>query len=301
MVRRYGALAGVNASFFHYTGLPLGLLVENAVMVSVPVYDRTALVVLDDGSAGMDRVGLNARVTIGDNTSIPVNGFNRTLKKGEVIAYNTAFGAATPKVTGIHELVLKEGAVIAIGKGNTPLTPGVTVVASEANSKLKSVQVGAQVVVMWDLELLENRVSVPGYRIQFAVGGGPRLVSGGKVKITSAAEQFRSDITQGRAPRTALGITADGAVLLVTVNGRQPGVSVGMTLDELAHLMIELGAIEAMNLDGGGSTTMVVRDKVVNIPSDGGERAVSSALLLYAPGDEYEFLDRKLPTATSGR
>ena len=72
-------------------------------------------------------------------------------------------------------------------------------------------------------------------------------------------ERFQNDILNSRAPRTALGIRADGSLLLVTVNGRNPGISVGMTLEELAELMIELGAVDAMNLDGGGSTTMVIR------------------------------------------
>lgn len=71
--------------------------------------------------------------------------------------------------------------------------------------------------------------------------------------------------------------------MIVTVNGRQPGVSVGMTLEELAELMIELGAVDAMNLDGGGSTTMVIRDRVLNIPSDGTERPVSNAIVIITP------------------
>jgi exopolysaccharide biosynthesis protein len=105
------------------------------------------------------------------------------------------------------------------------------------------------------------------------------------VEITGEAEQFKDDILKGRAPRTAIGITADQRLLLVTVNGRQPHISVGMTLDELANLLIELGALEAMNLDGGGSTTMTVRNLVLNLPSDGKERAVSNAIVV-VPGSK---------------
>jgi exopolysaccharide biosynthesis protein len=71
-------------------------------------------------------------------------------------------------------------------------------------------------------------------------------------------------------------------LVLVTVDGRQPRKSVGLTLEELAQLMIELGCREALNLDGGGSTTLVIRNRVVNSPSDqSGERPVSDALLIY--------------------
>ena len=71
---------------------------------------------------------------------------------------------------------------------------------------------------------------------------------------------------------------ADGTLLLVTVDGRLPGWSVGMTLAQSARLMRSLGARDALNLDGGGSSTMVVRGEVVNRPADGLERRVSDGL-----------------------
>jgi exopolysaccharide biosynthesis protein len=85
-----------------------------------------------------------------------------------------------------------------------------------------------------------------------------------------------------RHPRTAIGWRADGTLVLVVVDGRQPRISVGMTINELAHLMLDLGCVEAINLDGGGSSTMVIRNKIVNNPSDStGERPVSDALLIF--------------------
>lgn len=73
----------------------------------------------------------------------------------------------------------------------------------------------------------------------------------------------------------------DGALVLVTVDGRQPKKSVGMTIPELTNLMLEFGCEDALNLDGGGSTTMVIRHKIVNSVSDAtGTRAVSDALLV---------------------
>jgi exopolysaccharide biosynthesis protein len=112
------------------------------------------------------------------------------------------------------------------------------------------------------------------------VGGGPRLVLRSAVAI--GAEGFRH--TPVRHPRTAFAVTDRGTYLLVTLDGRQTA-SVGMRLDELATELIALGAVEAMNLDGGGSTTMVVRDAVRNSPSDGRERPVSDAILVFSdPG-----------------
>ncbi|HHT26873.1 MAG TPA: phosphodiester glycosidase family protein [Firmicutes bacterium] len=294
IVRRYGAYAGVNAAYFHASGLSLGLLVNEYTLVSTPVYDRTALLMLSDGSIGMDRAALQAYVHLADETQVAVHGFNRIRKAGEVVVYNSAFGSHTPKDTQVRELIIEKGAVVAIGHGNTPIGPGTTVIAHDSQSLLILAQPGERAFVTWDLRLLGYQTIIPGYMVRLAVSGGPRLVADGQVFITSADEQFRSDVTQGRAPRTAIGITADYQILLVTVDGRQLNHSIGMTLEELAHLMIELGAVQAMNLDGGGSTTMVVDDVVVNRPSNGSARAVSSALLVYTRGIAMPQDDRTL-------
>lgn len=122
---------------------------------------------------------------------------------------------------------------------------------------------------------------VPFHPIE-AVGGRPVIVRDGQVS-TEATDANAFATT--RHPRTAVGITTDGHLLLVVVDGRQPSFSVGMSLAELADLMRGLGAHEALNLDGGGSTTMVARDpasgelRIVNRPSDkAGERPVGDAL-----------------------
>ncbi len=125
---------------------------------------------------------------------------------------------------------------------------------------------------------------VPEWRdlgVAHAIGGGPRLVRDGRLSVTAGEESFRADVASGRAPRTAAGVTSDGKLLLVAVTGRQAHYSIGVTLEELANLMIELGARDALNLDGGGSSTMVVRDYVMNTPSDGRERNVADAILVF--------------------
>jgi exopolysaccharide biosynthesis protein len=107
--------------------------------------------------------------------------------------------------------------------------------------------------------------------------------------VTAATEGFRppqaplffGSFVAGRQPRTLAGVRPDGTLLLVTVDGRLPGWSVGMTLPEAARLMRSLGARDALNLDGGGSTTMVVRGEVVNRPADRVERRVSDGLFVF--------------------
>jgi hypothetical protein len=97
-----------------------------------------------------------------------------------------------------------------------------------------------------------------------SVGGTPILVHEGRRWFSDEPRDFFSK----RHPRTAVGWNEGGDIWLVTVDGRQPGTSEGMTMRELADLMMKLGATEAINLDGGGSTTFVTRGLVVNRPSD---------------------------------
>ena len=116
---------------------------------------------------------------------------------------------------------------------------------------------------------------------RFIVGGVPQLVKNGKIEITWEQEKQSKSFVETRHPRTAVAKLKDGKFLMVAVDGRQKE-SVGMNLNELAALLLELGAVDAMNLDGGGSTTMFAGGKVVNQPSDQtGERKVGDAILVF--------------------
>ena len=119
------------------------------------------------------------------------------------------------------------------------------------------------------------------FKPDFIIGAGPQLLASGKFVAESEAANYSESLMKLRHPRTSIGWREDGRLILVTVDGRQPRKSVGMTIEELAKLMLELGCQEAINLDGGGSTTMVIKNKIVNSSSDQtGERPVSDALLL---------------------
>jgi hypothetical protein len=119
--------------------------------------------------------------------------------------------------------------------------------------------------------------------VQHAVGGGPVLVRDGK-PVFRHFELF-SPSQLARNPRTAMGQLADGRVILVVVDGRQPGYSAGMTNFELAQAMVRLGAVTAMGLDAGGSSTMAFDGTLLNRPSDpGGEREVSEGLFVLYEG-----------------
>jgi exopolysaccharide biosynthesis protein len=144
--------------------------------------------------------------------------------------------------------------------------------ATDEATQLLSLAPGTPMVVHWTL-------GRPG--ILDAVGGTPILVQDGQVVVTPACS---SSLCRSN-PRTGIGVRADGKIILVVVDGRRKRWSVGPTLFGFARIMKDLGAVQALNLDGGGSTTMVVNGELVNKPSDGFERHISNAVLVL-PGPD---------------
>jgi exopolysaccharide biosynthesis protein len=133
------------------------------------------------------------------------------------------------------------------------------------------------------------RIAPAKSKVRTIVGGWPRIVMNGRsVAEYAGIVEGTFPRFEGRNPRSAVGFSRDSSTLyLVVVDGRRPATDAGMTLAELARVMLQLGAHDAMNFDGGGSTTMVVEGRVVNRPSDQtGERAVGSGLLVIVGTDK---------------
>jgi hypothetical protein len=174
------------------------------------------------------------------------------------------------------------------GGGSTvPANGAVLTATGVVRTSLRSAGVGAAVAL--DPAMRTAPPATSADAPAHIVGAGPRLLAGGRVRVRSSAEGFsrlsapwfHGSFVAARHPRTLAGVRSDGSLLLVTVDGRRPGWSAGVTLREAARLMRSLGAREALNLDGGGSTAMAVRGRTVNRPSDpAGERPVSSALVV---------------------
>jgi exopolysaccharide biosynthesis protein len=154
------------------------------------------------------------------------------------------------------------------------LQPGEGVVVSAAPTTdeatfIRSLSAGESVRIDW---------SLGSAGVTDAIGGSTVLMQDGHIVLGTCTGAICS-----RNPRTAIGLTADGRIVLVVVDGRQSS-SVGMSLAELANFFQRLGVESAMNLDGGGSSAMVIRGRVVNHPSDGFERSVTNALLVHTDG-----------------
>ena len=222
--------------------------------------------------------------------------------ESELVLLTERYGARPPRERGV-EAVLRDGLVARVrSPGSRPVPRGAALLTGTGDAARflrdvalprSEVEIALRVTLAGrELRLLPapgEPAAPPVGPPALVVGGGPRLLRAGRVSIPARREGFApaqapsffGSFVAGRNPRTLAGVRADGTLLLVTVDGRRPGWSAGMTLRESALLMRSLGARDALNLDGGGSTTMVVRGEVVNRPSDRvGERPVSDALLV---------------------
>lgn len=275
---RYGALVGINATYFNHQGIPLGTLMQDRELISSPIYGRTLFAILKNGFS----IEANSR-SLGvlfpaEQKSFAFNAVNLPRQNQQIVLYTPHFGYHTGTQTeeqSVECQVLLDGTISQIGEANLSIPEDGFVISAQgapARWLKANLKEGERALIFSGLwEQWRNA--------RHLVAGGPRLLKDGQLQITAQAERFQPDIAQGRSPRTALGLGANGEIIILVADGRT-AQSRGLSLTELAQLMQEQGATDALNFDGGGSSTLVVRNRVINRPSDGSERAVASALLV---------------------
>ncbi|HEX9381022.1 MAG TPA: phosphodiester glycosidase family protein [Gaiellaceae bacterium] len=294
MQRRVSAeatVAGVNGDLFSFAdGHPTGGLIRGGVLDSGPVDFRSTVGIDTDGVLHVERLRLAG--TWQGSGQRRILGINEPPRAGRTTLYTRAWGARTPAESGGAQAILQ---TFPASKPNTPLTSTVTAYVSGGNQPIPpdgavlvargaqagflsaEAPVGSNVTIL--LTLTPQWSNVPE-----ALGGGPMIVRDGK-PVYRSFETFTTDQLARRHPRTGVGQLADGRIVLVAVDGRQPGYSTGLTNFELALAMMRLGCVTASALDAGGSTTMAFDGKLLNSPSDrDGERAVAEALTLFYYG-----------------
>lgn len=268
------AIAAINGTFFNYSGEPLGALIINEEIVSCPIYDRTALFFDENNNAYIDNIFLRGYFKLVNNTRFKLTGINQNRNNNDIILYTPLWGSRTGTNSKGVEIMVQKGRIQAINTSNS-LIPEDGYVISFNGLEVETLNNNLR--VQDSVELMLNVIpynTSPNHIINL-VSGGPRLLKNNMIYISKNEEKFRADITKRRAARTAVGITKDKKLLLVTVQPPSKGV-LGATLEELAELMQNLGAVDAMNLDGGSSTTMIVKDKTVC----GNSRKVSNAIIV---------------------
>ena len=277
-------VVAINGDFYHNSdsnpGDPQDLQVWRGEVVSAPSGHMTFW---------MDRRGIphmtkveSAFHVVWPTGQVSAFGLNEERKPDELALYTAAFGDST-HTQGGSEITIKwdrdacapfrlcklmSGSVQSVssnGNSRIPRFGAVLSVGEQFDGKLASVSTG--------MTLRISTETIPRLAgVEVALGGGPALVENGRAKVWSGLEI--------RHPRAAIGWNSSH-IFLVEVDGRQIGLSAGMTFSELAAYMRKLGCDEAMNLDGGGSATMWVRGSVMNSPSEGHERPGANSLVLF--------------------
>lgn len=275
MCVRNDAVAAMNGAFYADNGDPLGLIIIDGRMVSIPIMKRSAFGLTWDNEIVFGNPDFNGKIVVNEKEELGLGGVNESLSYDKVVVYTSEFGKSTRTHSSAREYAVVRGRVVGIGEKNTVIPPDGFVISVPRNRMDEFSQ-----ICLWDRVELKNGMNSVWNRALYGIGGGPRLIKNRQVYLTGKLENFRKDVLDSRAPRSAIGLTEDGKLIMVTVDGRNRKHSVGFTLRELAEFLLEFNCIDALNLDGGGSSTMVVEGKVMNKPSDGNERRVSNAIII---------------------
>lgn len=280
VVNQEDALVGINGGFFTHSGTPLGVVMIDGDMVTEPLYNRAALGITKSGEIMIDNVKWRGLLKTNDNSNIIIDAVNRKPNNDrEIILYNRFFGKKTPQFNQFStEIIVVENRIVKVDKGEL-----ISNTIPEKGFVIKIFNSGSEEYTSFkpEEEVEYKNVFTPNWHEEDIVnimGGGPKLLTEGEVKVTGQVESFRSDIIKDRAPRTAVGITEDEHLIFIMVDGRQPELSVGITLENLAQYLKKLGVKEAMNLDGGDSSQLVIRGYTFNNPS--GYREIGTGFLI---------------------
>ena len=270
-------LAAINASYFDTDGWVIGNVKSKGQLMAVDEQPRSGYVLKNGDPDIVQDIAYYGTVDLPNGQHLVLKGMNRMRIADDLVLYNTFFAPSTKTNQWGREVKIVNNRVTEVATaGNMVITPGSVVVSGHGASAaaLAQLKVGDRVTIS---QTLGSSVADAADTV---VSGGPLLVEHGRVHVRATEEKMAADIAKGRAPRTAVGIKKDGTLLMVVVDGRNNN-SAGLTLAELATYMLRLGAREAVNFDGGGSSVMAINGLVVNKPSDGKERPVSIGLGLF--------------------
>jgi hypothetical protein len=279
---------GVNGDFFNLTGgWPSGLLIRSGVVEHQSALGRAAVGVDTDATLHTEKVPWAGRWHGQDGVWYPVSQLNEPPRANAAALFTPVWGSVAPAVKNGATIVLEPfppttartdlvGTIASVTNGAATAVPAdgaVLVARGTAARPFTALPVGTQVTL---------RIPLPNdwATVTDAISAGPTLVRDGK-PIFNSGEALTQLQLRGLAPRTAIGQRADGTIVMVAVDGRRRGWSIGITNWDLAQTLVHYGCITGFALDSGGSTTIAFDGKLLNRPSDAyGERPVGEALVV---------------------
>ena len=265
---RDNAIVAINGGYFKpQTGVPLGTLMINKKVYTGPIYDRVAMGIFDNGFE-MARVQLKANV-VTNKGGLKIDNINQPrMLSTNTIVYTPDWGEYSPPSPKYgKQLVISGGKLVKTSYGRSQIPKDGFVIVGPQKS--------LDTIANARKFKLDIKINPEWKDVNHIISGGPYLVKNGDIYVDMTAQKLAS--IGGRNPRTAIGYTKDNSLIMLTADGRE-GASIGLTLVELANLMKKLGCVNAMNLDGGGSTVMYVKGKIVNKPAVQGGIPLSHTL-----------------------
>ena len=295
VVNRAGGIAGVDGAYTN-NGRPMNTFAQDGELVQTPTkFGPIFGVTRDETVARFGRSDIDVSLTdLSSGRVYDVDRWNQGLPAPDELAGFSPLGGTLeePPPFSCSVRLLPQGpprvadpdgvdrtyVVDATACRETPLARqgGIVLSATPATkeaAELLALSPGTEMLLHW---------TVGWPNVFDVVAGGPLLLRDGEVATTCDRS------CGGTHPRTGVGVTESGSIVLVVIDGRQAGWSRGVTLTRFARIMRDLGAVSALNLDGGGSSVMVVDGEVVNRPSDGRERALSNAIVILPGADPGE-------------
>ena len=319
LARRHKALAAINGGFFEMAGTlrgeSVGALKIDGEWVSEPEQGRAVIGLRTvDGKieAYIDRIALRQELVLQDGSTLSIDGINRNRGRNELVIYRPHFHVVTLTMPDGAEVVVRNNEVASINdrQGSSRIPPDGYVLSASGKKRgelLSHIAEGGTVQIRETI--IPERVGDSDLWASFAhiIGGGPLLLRDGFAPSTKSYERegFDQAFHSFWHPRTAIGRKADGTLLFVTITATEAGVRRGVMLPRLAELFLEWGATDALNLDGGNSSMLVIRDEVVSVKQKDSAKSESKEILKPSARDKQQpkktRLERNAKTARGNR
>ncbi|HBS48450.1 TPA: hypothetical protein DEO28_02190 [Candidatus Dependentiae bacterium] len=291
IAKRENALLAVNGNFFEiveetekdknhlfsqilfFDGIPSSILkVNNLWFTAIEKYKGCIGWSKGGKKVAIDKIDMKWWLKI-ENKKILASHINRVRKDNETVIYFSTLGESTHTDASGTEIVVEDNKITAINKNigdsKIPQNGFVFSIGKDASINLQDFKIGTACSYFYEVSSLLKKENASDWNnFDYILGGIPVLIYNGQKVTDFSSDNIVSYFKDFVHPRTAIGIKQNGHWVIVIVEGRQLLFSIGMTLNALADLLVELGCVDAINLDGGGSSTLVFSNKILNNPND---------------------------------
>lgn len=260
----HSAAAAINGGFFNRKNqLPLGAIRRDGKWLSSPILNRGAIALNDSGQVKINRLSLQESIVTSTGQRLPIATSNSGYVQSGIARYSSAWGSTyTPLIDNEIIVVVQNNSVTAqlpagvAGKTAFPIPPNGYLLALRNNPAANSLPIGTLV--------REESATLPADfgRYPQIIGAGPVLVQNRQIVLDAKSEGFSDAFIREKAARSAIGVTSSGTLLIAAVHNRPGGA--GPTLAEIAKVMQQMGCVDALNFDGGSSTSLYLGGQLIN-------------------------------------